>query len=425
MGDFRFSAKQRHVALLGQRDGMFFFGSGPRQCGKTEAYLHGGMQAFGRRFTGHTGVLSAKTQALLDSNVLDRIRDWADDVGVVFERAPNLNKTWRIESYHGGWNYLMEVLGTDGVRNAAKKVQGKPIAFAYFDEFPNMPRELVEMVKGGMLTVPGSLLIGTMNPESHAHWAWQEYIKPVIDGVMDGEYETFQLYDNPMMTVEKVSQIVGSWSGVYFKRMALGLWVSQEGAVYPLTAANLAAPDRFEPVIRREVACDFGRASVSYAALFEFRRNGIHVADEWVHDVRDAGPASVRDQAAAMWKWANKAGSVASWVVPWDAHGFAVHLEDIYDADVVQAYQPEADGVNWVGLRLEAKDGMLLTIGERCERLLWEMENLLWNETLLAKGVERIDKTTADGGHATDAMRYQIATVEAVQRGIDYERTLA
>ena len=296
----RFSDRQRHVIQGWEREGKFRLLSGPRQCGKTESGIALTMNRASRLFTGHDFFLMARRQSQMDSNVIARINHWAQRNDLpMLERVPNKNKVWRFPSLHGGYNNFIEVLGSDSTDRSAKNIQGLPLAGGYIDEMTLMPKTLVDMALGGMLTIPGSTLVGTMNPDHPQHPVRTDYILPLENNSnpdITGEYHEFTMADNPLMTVSELRQTAAGYSGTYFKRMILGQWVASDLTVYNLTDDNFGTmPDYVAPA-KWHVSIDFGRSSVTYAMLTAVRDNASYVVDECLIDMTQTGVISVSAQ---------------------------------------------------------------------------------------------------------------------------------
>ena len=428
----RFSDRQREFALAGLHPGRWRLASGPRQCGKTESGIAGFCQEIGRKFSGHLIVLGAKRQPQMDNNVLARIDNWA-----FLNRLPGLarargrKKTWTLPSYHGPPNYLVEVLGTDSTEAAAKAIQGLPVAGAYFDEFTNMPMSLIDMVLGGMLTVDDACFWGTMNPDNPLHPARVEVIDKVLDADdpdMDGVFCEFKMTDNPIMTARSLRQTAAKYSGVYFKRMISGEWAAADGIVYKLHAVNVGTMPAHVLADEWVVAIDYGKSSVTGALLLGWTGDAVYVTAELVLDMT-TGAMTDLEQATVIADWAaaevadSGAPVVDSWIVPWDGQSLGETLTDTQPGDVYQAFQPEKQGLNFAGLFIDGKYRPRLIIDkDACPELYSELLNLKMDAAALKRGVERIDKSTANGGHLTDAFRYGLATPEAKSRGINYEK---
>ncbi|MCY4599757.1 MAG: terminase family protein [Acidobacteria bacterium] len=427
----RFSDRQRAFAQAIVEGGKrYYIASGGKRCGKSESGIAGTCQRAARHHGGKAGLLLARRQSLMDDVVIGKINAWADRNGLPkLARVPNKAKQWQMPALNGQPVRFVEVLGTDSTEQAAKNIQGIDAAFAYIDEIALMPQSLVNMVTGSMLAEPDAVIVGTCNPDHPQHWLRQEYILPILDDDkpdMTGEYFEFQLSDNPNMTAKGIRELTAGWPPTFFRRMALGKWVAGDMTVFNLADDNTGTIPDDALVQSWYCALDFG-VTFSYAMLTARCADRSYVTAELVLDLRDSSPMLVSEQADAIYRWATRiCGSVTGWVVPFDAHGMTEWLLSNAAGNVYQAFQPQADGVAFANQHIEGFEGRPKVVVDRaaCPRLSQEIYDLKFKESLLAKGTEAIDKTTADGGHATDAFRYQFATLEAKARNIGYERQL-
>lgn len=405
-----FSDKQRHTATFGLRDNRFIMISGPTRSGKSESAISGFMQFAGRVFAGCDFALVAKSQLQLDAVVLPKVRTWCHRMGV--EATPH-DKHLEVASYHGAPNKFWYVIGRDGTEQAAKRIQGMGLAGAYVDEFTRMPADLIDMLTSRMLEYEQAKLIGTMNPEGPDHWAKVDWIDQIVQERRNGEYIQFAMTDNPILSPAAIAEIGATYSGAFYRRMILGEWAASTGLVHPVVTYKETPPE--QEALRWEVALDYGAATVTHAVLVGYFKDGWYVADEWRHDGTASGQMPVSEQTERIYAWATKGGgrSIASWAVPKDAAAMLEQLANLASGGVYLAIDPVLWGVQQLNLRLENR----LYVDSKCKALRKELAAYKWREDPAKRGDDVPDKTSANGAHGADALRYWAATAVVAETG--------
>ena len=406
----RFSDAQARLALFGSRPGRFVFVSGPTRCGKSDAAIAGFMQYAARNYTGCDFGLVTKAQVQMDGIVGPKVQAWCQRNGI---EPRSRDRCTVVPDIHGGHNRFWHVIGADGRDAAAKRVQGFGLAGVYVDEFTRMPPDLIAMLTTRTLEYPGSKMVMTMNPEGPEHWAKLDYMDKIETGAISGEVHTMQMADNPILSAEAIEEMAQSLTGPFYRRMILGEWAASTGLVHPVVKYGTLPRDAL--VHRREVALDFGQATVTHAVLVAYHRDGWNVEDEWRHDGRERGQMPVSEQAAAILAWATAAGArtVAAWAIPPDAHGLADHIGQKAQGQVYKAEDHVIWGIQALNRRLEHK----LTVNPRCRFLRDELAAYKWDERAGARGDDRPDKLSAGGAHGVDALRYWAATAHRAVTG--------
>ena len=112
-----------------------------------------------------------------------------------------------------------------------KKIRGLTLSGVYGDEITLWPQNFFKRCLD-RLSVRGAKLFGTTNPDSPYHWLKTDYL--------DREHELnmaafhFELDDNPNLPDEYVADLKKEFTGLWYKRFILGLWVVAEGAIYDM-----------------------------------------------------------------------------------------------------------------------------------------------------------------------------------------------
>lgn len=108
-------------------------------------------------------------------------------------------------------------------------IQGITLAGMFFDEVALMPESFVNQATG-RCSVSGSKFWFNCNPDSPSHWFKTNWIDDAEKKKLI--YLHFTMDDNLSFTKEIKDRYKAMYSGVFYSRYILGLWVIAEGLVY-------------------------------------------------------------------------------------------------------------------------------------------------------------------------------------------------
>lgn len=334
-----------------------------------------------------------------------------------------------------GWIFgrRVHVLGANDSK-AEGKIRGMTVVGAYVDELTMIPVEFFKQLLGRM-SVEGASLFATTNPDSPAHWLKTEYLDQ-LGKFPDWRRWHFTLDDNPGLGAAYIASIKREFSGLWYKRFILGMWVAAEGAIY-----NMWDPDRHVrpwaevPQMRAlvGVGMDYGTTNPTTALLLglsrelvpdqrgrEHWRSRLWLVDEWGYDSRINGLTKTdRELAASFKEWYNgdhfPAGHPGNslnprfLVVDPAAASFKAQLHK-------DGFHP-ANGLNAVGPGIAIVANLLgddhLMVTDRCEKFITEAPGYAWDPKKSEEG-EDVPIKTAD--HWLDGGRYIVATTEQFWR---------
>lgn len=220
--------------------------------------------------------------AVLKLMLLSRGYKWKD------HRTDNLLEVTR----KGKTNYFYIFGGKD--ERSQDLIQGITLAGVFFDEVALMPESFVNQATG-RCSVEGSKFWFNCNPESPAHW----FKKTWIDKADDKElvYLHFTMEDNLSLAEAIKARYRAMYTGVFFKRYILGLWVAAEGVIYDLFVNS---KEQFilheEPQIKYAViGVDFGGTMSAHSFTltgFTHGMNEVVILDEYYHNNKEKGRLS-------------------------------------------------------------------------------------------------------------------------------------
>ncbi len=295
-----------------------------------------------------------------------------------------------------------------------KYLRGKTIAGAYCDELSLMPEKFFKQLLN-RLSVKGAKLYGTTNPDSPFHYLYAEYItddKKLESGMV--KIWHFGLDDNPNLDEEYKIFVRSAYTGMWYDRMILGLWVIGEGRVYDMFNDSLLFEDKDLPFSflsesSRYISVDYGTSNPCVFLDIYDDGKTCWVVNEYYYDSKIKG--SQKEDAQYLADMNDFVGNNLPNYIIIDpsASSFKVTLKNngyrTKDAD-----NSVNDGIRMVGSLLHRG---LLKIHKRCENMRKEFGAYVWDEKAKLRGIEQVVK---QNDHAMDALRYFVKTMITKRR---------
>lgn len=357
---------------------------------------------------GHLAVLGW-TLTTIQRNVLDPLANLHPSI-VQHTRGTNVAHIMGRE---------VQLVGFSDKRSEAV-IRGLTLAGAYVDEATLMPEQtFVQLL--GRLSIDGSRLFFTTNPDSQSHWLRRRYLSRLRD-LPDWRIFHFTMDDNPSLSPEYVAAKRREFTGLWYRRFILGEWVSAEGAIY-----DSWDPDRHVipwddlPPMRRllGVGLDYGTTNPSSAVLLGLGEDGtLYAIDEWRHD-----PAVSQHRLTDAQVSAQLRGWLAQDHLPYpsDLAPEWLFVDPAAASLKVQLHQDGegrvTDADNQVGYGIRTVASLLalgaLHVTDRCTGVIDEAPSYAWDPKATEKGQ---DKPLKVADHSLDALRYAVATTETLWR---------
>ena len=278
-------------------------------------------------------------------------------------------------------------------------IQGVTLAGVLLDEAALMPRSFVEQALA-RCSVNGAKYWFNCNPENPLHWFRQEWILKASE--KNALHLHFLMDDNPSLSEETRNRYKNMYTGVFYQRYILGLWVMSEGLIYDMFdhTENTYLEDipSLPYSCQRYIACDYGTTNPT--VFLDIYDNGekIWVAREYRWDSRKEHRQKTDQEYAD--DFVEFMGEVpATVLVDPSAASFIVALRQrgVY---VREADNDVLDGIRKTGVLLARRE---ILINERCDGLLDELGTYLWDEKASLRGEE---KPVKQQDHGPDALRY-------------------
>jgi PBSX family phage terminase large subunit len=291
---------------------------------------------------------------------------------------------------------------------AEGKIRGATWAGVCCDEVALYPEKVFNTITS-RLSVPGSRLFATLNPDSPYHYLYVKYLtNPKLFGQM--RRWRFLLDDNLALSDEFKESIRREHQGLFYDRFVLGLWSLAEGAIYgSIFNDALHVVDTPAPIHTLYLGMDYGMDNpTAFLLLGVGKDDCIYVLDEYYYGTSmDEGRGRPKVQTEL-------AHDLRTFLAPYppvrkgwcdpSAGTFLVLL----NRD--SALPPIRKGYNRsVLIGIGAVSCLLgngrLKICRKCVTLLKEISSYVWDSKASLKGKDMPKKTN---DHLLDALRYAI-----------------
>ena len=304
--------------------------------------------------------------------------------------------------FKGNVNYFYIFGGKD--ERSQDLIQGITLAGLLCDEVALMPESFVNQATG-RCSVDGSKFWFNCNPDGPYHWFKTGWIDKTAEKNL--LYLHFTMNDNLSLTDKIKKRYASLYSGVFFQRYILGLWVVAEGIIYDMFSEERHVVDNVatNAAAKHYVSCDYGTQNATVFLMWESGSDGKwYCIDEYYYSGREettqkTDNAYAEDLAAFIGDRKIEAviidPSAASFIALLRERGFKVR----------KARNDVLDGIRFTGTQLNIGSIAFL---RKCTNTIKEFSSYIWD----AKACERgEDKPIKQHDHAMDAVRYFCFTV--------------
>lgn len=319
----------------------------------------------------------------------------------------------------------VEVLGASD-SDAEAVIRGMTIGLAYGDEVTVWHASVFTTLLGRM-SPEHAQLFATTNPDSPGHWLMKDYLSKLA-ALPDWYVTHFTMADNPGLAPDYIRFIRSTYSGLYWRRFGLGLWVAAEGAIYAeWDPRRHVIPWSNLPRLQRMlgVGIDFGMTNATSAILLgitdEHDEHGrpaprLVLIDEWRYDSREGEQRMTPGaQAAHIARWLRSVhlpqqDELDPEFIFIDPSGAALSetMQQDHGLNVWEADNGVAAGIQDVA-NLIASGRLIAT--DRCTGWLGEVEGYVWSPKAAAKGD---DEPLKENDHSLDAGRYIVRSTRGI-----------
>ena len=386
---------QERLFNLWQRDTPTTIAAGPMRSGKTSSALDGWLMYMLMR--GGRGVIASPRLELVEGTLVPQIKEMVP--GARYVRG-------RIELFGGAdreVNPGITIYCRSG-RAAEDSISSLSLSGVYLDEATKFPSRWFEMARTRVV-LGGGKLVATCNPEHPGHWLKRNWIDRA-DGKRI-EAHAFTIDDNPVMTADEKEELRLSLHGASRQRNYHGLWVAEEGAVYPMVADCAGKPGKRSKPVGVWLAGDYGNTDPTHFIRIEEHEDGNrYITREYRWSTDDGGFLSDEEKARALLtKLAAGGEPIHTIHVDPSANGMIAALRRVTRAPVRGADNRVLPGIDQVRAMLEL--GRLYIDDEACPHTWLEMQAYSWQSLASARGVSIPEH---EFSHAPDAVRYHCAS---------------
>lgn len=284
-------------------------------------------------------------------------------------------------------------------------IQGITLAGCFFDEVALMPESFVNQATG-RCSVENSKYWFNCNPDGPYHWFNVEWIKKCEEKNII--YLHFTMNDNLSLSEKIKKRYASMYSGVFYQRYILGLWVVAEGIIYDMFDSKRHIYSKLNDILvdrGRYVSIDYGTQN---ATVFLLWNKGIdkkwYCTREYYYSGREKGIQKTdKEYADDLVKWLNKT-KIRAVIVDPAAASFIAELRK-RGIPVIKAKNDVIDGIRLVGTLLNKEK---ICFNETCIETIKEFNSYVWDNKAIERGE---DKPIKQHDHCMDAVRYFCFTV--------------
>lgn len=313
-------------------------------------------------------------------------------------------------SRKGVTNYFYIFGGKD--ESSQDLIQGITLAGVFFDEVALMPESFVNQATG-RCSVGGSKFWFNCNPDGPYHWFKTNWIDKCKEKNLI--YLHFTMDDNLSLTEEIKARYRSMYSGVFFQRYILGLWVMAEGIIYDMFNVDKHVKNikAFFSLLLKDgcyVSCDYGTQN---ATVFLLWNKGTdkkwYCIKEYYYSGRDQKKQKTDEQFVQdMIDFIGDA-KVRAIIVDPSAASFIAALNE-KGLPTMKAKNDVLDGIRTVARLLnEGK----IAFSDTCKETIAEFGSYVWDSKASARGEDAPIKAN---DHCMDACRYFCYTILAKKK---------
>lgn len=312
-------------------------------------------------------------------------------------RADNLV----IVSKNGKTNYFYVFGGKD--ERSQDLIQGITLAGVFFDEVALMPESFV-MQATGRCSVDGSKYWFNCNPAGPFHWFKVEWIDKKKEKNLI--YLHFTMDDNLSLTEKVKERYRRMYSGIFYKRYILGLWVLAEGIIYDMFDPDKHAVQTVERDYKQYyVSCDYGTQNPMAFGLWGFFDGVWYKVKEYHYDGRKKGRQKDNEEYYADLVKFIGDRKIREIIIDPSAASFIATIRKYNKYMVRKAKNDVDDGIRNMATAISA--GLVL-YNDCCKETIREFASYVWDQKAYERGVEQPIK---QNDHHMDADRYFINTI--------------
>lgn len=416
-----FSKKQLQILTwwlpnspVSDRDAIICDGS--VRAGKTVVMIFSYVLWAMTTFDGENFGIAGKTIGVLKRNVLNPLKQILKGRGISYHE--NRSENYITITFRGKTNTFYLFGGKD--ERSQDFIQGITLAGVFFDEVALMPRSFVDQATA-RCSVDGSKLWFNCNPGAPRHWFKSEWIDK--RKAKRAIHLHFTMDDNPSLSERVKERYRRMYSGVFYKRYVLGLWVMAEGLIYDMFDEDIHVVQEIPKLRKFWVSIDYGTTNPTVFLLHgQSSDNKFFTVREYRWDsVANGRQKTDLEYSTDFRKWilgcckqfpGFTTQNLQVFIDP-SAASFALQLtqdsrEHILGLRIVKANNDVLDGIRALSSLFAAQR---LNIHESCEHLIQELSSYTWDPKKQLLGQ---DEPLKQNDHGPDALRYFVLSTRGI-----------
>jgi PBSX family phage terminase large subunit len=394
---FRIMSKKQIVSIVESSLARISVWVGAVRAGKTIASLLAFLIAISMAPDKGLILICGKTLNTIQRNVIETLQDRAI-FGILADYVhytPGATKAVIL-------GRTVWLIGANDVR-AQGNIRGVTACLAYVDEATLLPSGFWTMLLS-RLSVPGSRLIATTNPDGPAHWLRKDYLQRA--GEINLASWHFTLDDNPSLDDAFVRDLKTEYVGLWYRRFILGEWCLAEGAIFESWNPDIHVVDVVPPIERWiSLGIDYGTTNSFAAELLGMSypepdgKRRLYFTNEWSWNSkhrRKSLTAAEYSQELKTWMTSLNVRPEVVVVDPSEA----AFRQQMY-RDGWTAYAADNDVIGRLRVMSSLFALNLLKVSSRCPNLIEEIPGYAWDADKAAKGTDapiKVDDHHIDGG---------------------------
>lgn len=400
-----FSTKQKKLLMWWTdsspyRDYDMIIAEGAIRSGKTIACIDSFITWSLAKHRDKNFIIAGKSMGALKRNVLEPMFQilTAKGIDYHYHRSENPHVTIGSNTY-----YLF------GASNEASQdtLQGLTAAGAYLDEVALFPQSFVDQAIGRCSAETdgnGAKLFFNCNPGGPYHWFKIEYIDKAREKRILVLH--FTMEDNLSLSEKVKERFRRMFSGVFFKRYILGLWVMAEGVIYDMFSDKKhKVPSEDRNYTEYYISVDYGTKNPTTFGLWGEYDGKWYKVKEYHYDGRERGLQKTDEEYCEdLEEFAGKR-YIRAVVVDPSAASFIAAIEKRGRFFVEQADNSVIDGIRNMATALQQE---LIAYNDCCVETFREFSSYVWDEKAAMRGE---DKPLKENDHQMDGDRYFVQTI--------------
>ena len=283
-------------------------------------------------------------------------------------------------------------------------LQGLTAAGAYGDEAPLFPRSFLDQMVG-RCSVEGAKIFLNDNPQGPHHYFKTEFIDKALEKLI--YYLHFTMDDNLTLSEKVKERYKRMFSGVFFKRYILGLWVMAEGIIYDMFDEKIHTIDtsKIEGFEQYCLSVDYGMQNAFSCGLWGLKNDVWYRLKEYVYSGKDTGKQL--DNEVYYKKMVDFVGNrnIRELIIDPSALSFVATIKKYGKFHVKKARNDVLEGITNTASAFN--EGKIL-IDNSCKNLIKELYSYTWDDKALQRGEDKPKKAF---DHSCDEMRYMVNTM--------------